>query len=1113
MSLGILLSSNAFALDPARGLLQYNCQTWGRQNGLPVNGINAITQTSDGYLWLGTVIGLLRFDGTEFKLLDLGHVPQARSSIVNSLATAGNSGLWVGLENSSFGFCDGHSFTFHGWQDWANLDRNIGYVNSLTESKDGAVWFAAGGAVIRREPSGAYEEILGASTNASNQVTNLNALCSYEDSEGRLWFGTSGNGVYCWQSGKVTKILDSALAMTEVRCLVEDHDGQIWVGTKDGLFCYAPNLARKNILPLPVEIRALLADRHGTVWIGTAGQGLERYRKGGYTALRKTDGLASDYVNALAEDTEGSLWVGTRGGLSQLTDVKFRTYPAAQNPAVREALAVGASRKGGIWVGSSGGLTYFDRWPRTYGVEAGLSNTYIKRVFEASNGDVYLVSGNKSLVVFSGERAVATYSVTNMVVGLTEDAHGVLASVGGTLYRAGRNYFAPYAFSCEPPKLDWVLNLATGRDGEIWVACINGIFRVKNGQYRQWGVKEGLSEPRVQWICEDSEGVVWAASLNGIIRLKDNKITTISRRDGLFDNNIYSIVPDDYGNLWVDSVRGIFEVSRKSINDFADGKTAQVACLPYDGPESIRAADKTTQEHVACKTADGRIWFPSANGVVEIGPAHIPRNLVAPPVHIDSLRVNGLEMFRSNNLVVPPGAGELEIHFSALSFIAPHNVVLRYRLEGYDKDWVETKERHTAFYTNLKPGHYNFQVVAANADGIWNQKGDSIEIEFLPHYYQTLWFDILCGGVICAGLAGIYTSRVRAERRKQAGSQKAQQLLEAEVVKRTAELALANSSLQQEIEGHEKTEIELKQQTLSLELEIEERRRMQLEVERVHRELLETSRMAGMSEIATNVLHNVGNVLNSVNISANLVAKSVKKSKLGNLAKVSEMFQQHQDDLGTFITTDPRGRQVPEYLSKLSDHLLADQTATVRELDSLVKNIEHIKEIVTMQQSYAKVSGVKEIVDVHDLVEDSLRMNLGALDRHGVRVIREYQKVPPINVEKHKILQILINLLRNAKYACDESGRADKQLTVRVANGDGRLKISVMDNGVGIPPENLTRIFNHGFTTRSDGHGFGLHSGALAANEMGGSLTAHSDGPGKGAKFTLELPMLSGQAN
>jgi C4-dicarboxylate-specific signal transduction histidine kinase len=218
------------------------------------------------------------------------------------------------------------------------------------------------------------------------------------------------------------------------------------------------------------------------------------------------------------------------------------------------------------------------------------------------------------------------------------------------------------------------------------------------------------------------------------------------------------------------------------------------------------------------------------------------------------------------------------------------------------------------------------------------------------------------------------------------------------------------------------------------------------------------------------------------------------------------LLREHAHDLGEFITQDPRGKHVPAHLAQLSEHLLAEQATNVSELDSLRRNVEHIKTIVAMQQNYASFGGVKEMINVADLVEDSLRLNAGALSRHDVEVNREFAPVPLMNVEKHKVLQILVNLLRNAKHACQESERADKRLTVRVANGEGRVRISVIDNGVGIPPENLTRIFNHGFTTRKDGHGFGLHSGALAAKDMGGSLTVHSDGPGQGTAFTLELP-------
>jgi PAS domain S-box-containing protein len=289
--------------------------------------------------------------------------------------------------------------------------------------------------------------------------------------------------------------------------------------------------------------------------------------------------------------------------------------------------------------------------------------------------------------------------------------------------------------------------------------------------------------------------------------------------------------------------------------------------------------------------------------------------------------------------------------------------------------------------------------------------------------------------------------------------------------------------------------------------DISERKRAEAELEQTHKQLVDASRRAGMTEIASNVLHNVGNVLNSVNVSINLVADNLRRSKAGNLARAAALLHEHEHDLGAFLSTDPKGRRLPDYLAQLSERLVADQDATGKEVELLRSNIDHIKEIVAMQQHYAKVSAVTETVNIRDLVEDSLRMNAGALVRHDVRVIREFEEVPPINLDKHKVLQILVNLIRNAKYACEESGRQDKLLILRVAKVDSNVCISVIDNGVGIPPDNLTRIFMHGFTTRPSGHGFGLHGGALAAREIGGKLSVHSDGTGKGATFTLELPL------
>ena len=274
-----------------------------------------------------------------------------------------------------------------------------------------------------------------------------------------------------------------------------------------------------------------------------------------------------------------------------------------------------------------------------------------------------------------------------------------------------------------------------------------------------------------------------------------------------------------------------------------------------------------------------------------------------------------------------------------------------------------------------------------------------------------------------------------------------------------------------------------------------------------HKQLLEVSRQAGMSEVATSVLHNVGNVLNSVNVSSSMISEKIRDSKVPNIAKAVSLMRAHESDLAGFLADDPKGRQLLDYLSNLAAHLAQEQEEVLQEAGSLAKKIMHIKEIVAMQQSYAKSPGILESLSGADLLEDAVRMNIGSMERHHVKVIREYAEVPPILVEKHKVLQILVNVIRNAKYACDNSGREDKQITLRIANGDHTVKISVADNGVGIPAENMTRIFNLGFTTKKNGHGFGLHSGTLAAKELGGKLVAFSEGPDRGATFTLELPI------
>ncbi|PZP10679.1 Histidine kinase-, DNA gyrase B-, and HSP90-like ATPase [Pseudomonas sp. NFPP10] len=294
-----------------------------------------------------------------------------------------------------------------------------------------------------------------------------------------------------------------------------------------------------------------------------------------------------------------------------------------------------------------------------------------------------------------------------------------------------------------------------------------------------------------------------------------------------------------------------------------------------------------------------------------------------------------------------------------------------------------------------------------------------------------------------------------------------------------------------------------------LEHRVEERTR---ELKEAQSELMDSARQAGMAEIATNVLHNVGNVLNSVNICSEVLSRTLRSSKAQGLGKAMQLINQHQDDLGRFFTEDDKGKLLPGYLNQLVEAIATEQQGMGEELAQLARSVDHIKEIVATQQSYAGASRLIEPLRVAELIEDALRMNSGALARHQVTVVKDYGPLPPVMGDKHRMLLILINLISNAKYAMSNLDDHSRTLTLSARVLDGQtLSISVKDEGEGIPAENLTRIFSHGFTTRKDGHGFGLHSCALAAMEMGGQLNVHSDGPGLGATFTLDIPLISAE--
>jgi PAS domain S-box len=854
---------------------------------------------------------------------------------------------------------------------------------------------------------------------------------------------------------------------------------------------------------------------------------------------------------------------------------------------------VAAGVRSGIWVAAAGGVGWFDgtNWSR-FKPEHGLCTPYVKRVHQARNGDVYLLNGNREVEIISGNKVVAHHPFSGWPTAMAEDSVGVVVSVGGDLFRVDRQRVAPHTFpSTNGPQFHWIRNLHSCSDGSILISTVNGLFRADGERLEHWSVPEGLPDYDVQFACEDDQKTIWIGQRTGLSRLKNDRITPI--KDPLVETVIHGIVPDAEDNLWVAATHGIIQVSRRSANAVADEKSGRLVGRIYDGLESIKTIESADVEWVGCRSTEGAVWFPTPQGPVRIDPRKIPVNSVIPPVHLLAAKVNGVDVLDAGHASVGPGSGELQFQFTGISLQAPEKVRFRYKLEGYDSDWVDSGPRRSAVYANLKPRDYTFRVQACNADGLWNEQGASLAVTLPPYYYQSTWFKALVAMAGVALLGGIYAWRVSHIQRRSRLLKAANEQLDARIRERTRELSEQRNLLRTLIdhlpddifvkdrfgrvlinniahartmgfedpeqaagrsdfdcytaadaerfrateenllrtgEGYEEEEhVTFKngqvrwQRTTKVPLrdhngdvigvagihrDVTERKKAEAELEDLHKRLLQSSRQAGMAEVATSVLHNVGNVLNSVNISASIIEEQVRSSSVERLEKVLELLKENSSSLTGFFAANGKGDKLIHFLETLYRTLLKERTRMQEEIQSLNSNIDHIKKIVAMQQTYARVSGVVERIPPSELAEDALRIQSAGLSRNSIRLVRDFHPdVPMLTIDRHKTLQILVNLLENAKNACEANDPTNRivRFTVRPASPD-RVRFEVRDNGVGILPENLTKIFAFGFTTRKNGHGFGLHSGALAAHEMGGALTAHSDGHGKGAHFILELP-------
>jgi signal transduction histidine kinase/ligand-binding sensor domain-containing protein/CheY-like chemotaxis protein len=791
-----MASGVALAHNPRNAITQYSQRVWKTEDGLPQNSVNAILQTKDGYIWLGTQEGLVRFDGVRFTVFDKRNTPELATNHITSLLERHDGTLCVGTNRGLLTLKDG-KFTFYGPQDGLTEEM----IWSLCEDSAGNLWVGTHGGGLNQFRDGRF---------VSAGLPNMTIWSIDEGLDRSLWIGTNGAGLVRLKENQFSfYTTENGLADNLIWSVMSDRRGEIWVGTNRGL-----NLIRDGKVSATFTtdqglssnvVKAVFRDHDGCIWIGTDGGGLNRLRGGVFEVLTTRGGLSVDVVLSICEDREGNMWIGTYGGgLNQLREGNFTAYTTKEGLSHDMVWTVYQSRDGSMWIGTNGGLNRLkDGKFTTYTTRDGLTSDVVRAIHEGRTGDIW-VGTNGGLNRIRNSKITRYTTVQGLahdiVRAIHQDRNGSLwiGTRGGGLSRLDGNKFRTYT-TADGLSSNAIWSIFESRDGTLWFGTNHGLSRYKDGKFSAYTSQDGLSNGIVMPVYEDDEGTLWVGSYGaGLNRFKDGKFTTYNSSIGLFDDVVYSLVEDQHGNLWMSCNNGIFYVNKRQLNDYADGKRSSISSVSFGKSDGMGNAECNGGSHpTVLRSHDGRLWFPTINGVSVVDPASIKMNLQPPPVTIETAIIDKARIPVQSLIEVSAGRGEFEFHYAGLSFAAPQKMRFKYRLVGFDTDWIDAGTRRVAYYTNMPPGAYTFEVIASNNDGVWNERGATFQFYLKPHFYQTYWFYAF--GLMFLVLVGTAAYRLRVR-----GLRKREKELALRVTERTKEL-------QQEVQVRRRAELEMQE--------------------------------------------------------------------------------------------------------------------------------------------------------------------------------------------------------------------------------------------------------------------------------------------------------------
>jgi ligand-binding sensor domain-containing protein/signal transduction histidine kinase len=774
LALTIVLScpaaARAGAVGPSRVFERFQQLHWQEQDGLPQNTVLTITTTRDGYLWLGTYEGAVRFDGKRFAVFRPADTPQIGNQQVSALLEDSKGDLWLatyggGLTRLSHGY-----FTRYTTRDGLSSD----YLRCLFEDRDGNLWIGTNGGGLSRWRDGRFTRYTTDQGLPSNEIGAI-----IQDGRGALWVGTA-RGLAELRGGRFQAFVeDHRLTRAHVLALEWTGDGALWAGASDsGLYRIVNRRVRHfgssdGLTSNRVERLHVDSDDH--VWVGTEDQGLFRLSNGRLERYGTEHGLPGRRVPAIAPGVDGDLWVGTNGGLVRLRASLVDNYTVHDGLAAEGARSIYQDAGGRIWVGSTRGLSRFEHGRFVVlTTKDGLPSDDIVSIARGADETAWIHT-REGLVRHANGRFVPGPDLGGIPA---RSVNTVLQGRGGALWiGTGRDGLARLHDGRVTRYTrrdgladDTVLSLYEDRAGSVWIGTLRGgVTRIDaQGRLQSWSTREGLASDHVKAFYEDGEGTMWIGG-GGLSRFKNGTLAPLSSRQGLFNDTVFQILEDDDGNLWMNCNVGISRTSIEELNDVADGRVPRLTSFGYGAADGMLSSEGVGAPSAGWRMRDGTMWFPTIRGVVVLDPRHHDKR--PPRVVIESVAVDGRVLPADGTVRLSPGEENLEIQYTGLSWNRPQAVRFRYRLAGLDSHWVEAGTRRTAYYSHVPAGAYTFSVIADNGEGVWSPEGRGFSLVVLPPFYRTWWFVTLIAAGLVGSAAVAHRRRIRRLTRQHAAQE------------------------------------------------------------------------------------------------------------------------------------------------------------------------------------------------------------------------------------------------------------------------------------------------------------------------------------------------------